>query len=50
MVSHVQVIQQQGRENAFRKRKRKLESYSKQRVPGFSLAETLPGMKGDISY
>ena len=45
MVSHVQVPALQGKEIAFIEGKRKLEGCSKQRVKGFSLAESLPGEK-----
>ena len=43
MASYVQVPAGQGKENAFIEGKGSWEGYSKQRVRGFSLAESLPG-------
>ena len=46
----VKVPKQQGKEDAFIEGKRKLGGLSKQRVPGFSLAESLPGKKRRLSF
>ena len=43
MASHMQVPTQKGKETAFIREKGTLEGYSKQRVYGFLLAESLPG-------
>ena len=48
MVSPVQVPTQQGKENPFIEGKGSREG-CKQRVPGFSLAEPLPGKKRSLS-
>ena len=49
MVSHMQIPSQQGKENPFIDRKGSWEGYSKQRVHGFSLAESLSGKKRSLS-
>ena len=49
MVSHVQVSTWQAKENDFIGGKEDWEDYSKQKVYGFSLAESLPGKKRSLS-